>query len=168
MADATNVKLGVCSVSFDGTDLGHTKGGVVVTYEPSIHEKTVDKYGETVVDAIVTGERLTAKVPLAESTLSNLGIAIPAGTESGSKLNIGVDAGESLSGDAAELVLHPSANDADDLTEDVVFRSAVSIESVELNFMVDEEKVFEVTFLALIDESQSAGEYLGFIGDSTT
>jgi hypothetical protein len=31
MADVTNVQLGVCSVSYNGLDLGHTLGGVEVS-----------------------------------------------------------------------------------------------------------------------------------------
>ena len=47
MSDISNVKMGVCSVTFGTTALGHTKGGVTVTYEPDIHDITVDQYGST-------------------------------------------------------------------------------------------------------------------------
>ena len=168
MADITNVKLGVCSVTYNDTDLGHTKGGVTVTYEPTYHDMTVDAYGETVIDKRLLGEKLTATVPLAESTLANLQIAIPEGTTSGSKMSIGSSVGDALSDEAKVLVLHPVENAVDNLDDDVVFYKAVVASSVEIPYANDGERILEVEFVALLDESQSDGEYLGFIGDSTT
>jgi hypothetical protein len=167
MADISNVKMGVCSVSLDGTDLGHTKGGVTVEYEPVIQDITVDKYGETPSEKVLTGEHLRATVPLAESTIANIGNAIPAGTTTDSKITLGGQVGDRLLALAGELVLHPIANDSDDLSEDVVIYKAVAVETVELPFMVDEERVVEVTFEGMIDESRSDGDMLGLIGDST-
>ena len=168
MADITNVKLGVCSVTFNDVALGHTKGGVTVTYEPTYHDMTVDAYGETVVDKRLLGERLAATVPLAEATLANLQVAIPEGTTSGSKLTIGSSVGDALSDSAYELVLHPVENASDNLDDDVVFHKAVVASTIELPFVNDGERIIEVEFVALLDEEQSDGEYLGFIGDSTS
>ena len=168
MADITNVKLGVCSVKFNNVDLGHTKGGVTVTYEPTYHDVTVDMYGETPVDKRLLGEKLLAKVPLAESTLANLQIAIPEGTTSGSKLTIGSTVGDSLADESKQLVLHPIANASDNLDDDVIFHKAVVSSTIEMPFANDGEKIIEVEFTALLDETKSDGNYLGFIGDSTT
>lgn len=167
MADTTNVKLGVCSVSFGGTDLGHTKGGVEVTYSPEFYDMTVDKYGNTPYDAALIGEMLSAKVPLAEFTVANLGVAMPAATETASKVTVGKNAGFRLETVAAELVLHPIANEASDLSEDVVFYKAVVKSEVLLPYKTEEERIIEVTFNALLDESKSDGNYLGLFGDST-
>ena len=168
MADISNVKLGVCSVTFNAINLGHTKGGVVVTYEPTYHDLTVDMFGETIVDKKLLGEKLIAKVPLAESTLANLQIAIPEGTTSGDKMTIGSTVGDALSDGAKQLILHPIANLAANLDDDVVFHKAVASSPVEIAFTNDGEKIFEVEFTALLDETKSDGNYLGFIGDSTT
>lgn len=167
MADITNVKLGVCNVSFDGVDLGHTKGGVVVTYEAKTHEKTVDLYGESPVDIDVIGESLKAVVPLAELTVANLGVAMPAGTPDTSKLTLGGEAGKSLGSVAHQLVLHPIANATSDLSGDVILYKAVATGKVELNYKVDEETIIEVEFTALIDETREDGDQLGMFGDST-
>ncbi len=67
-----SVKLGVCAVIFDGADLGLTKGGVEVEVSTMSHEITVDQFGETVIGEIITGRKVSAKVPLAETTLDNL------------------------------------------------------------------------------------------------
>ena len=167
-ADITNVKLGVCSVTFNLTDLGHTKGGVIVTYAPEYHDVSVDKYGNTVVEKVLIGEKLTAVVPLAESTVSNLQVAIPAGSTDTSKITIGDSAGTAMAALAKELVLHPIANEDADLSEDVVLYKAIVSSEVSLPFTFDGERVVEVTFEALLDEGRTDGDYLGLIGDSTS
>lgn len=72
-----NVKLGVCTILFDGQDLGLTKGGVEVEVSTATHEVKVDQYGETVVGEIIVGRNVTVKVPLAEVTLENLVAIMP-------------------------------------------------------------------------------------------
>lgn len=168
MADITNVELGVCSVTFNGVDLGHTKGGVEVTYEPEYKDVSVDKYGNTVVEKYLIGEKLMAKVPLAEYTIANLRVAIPQGKAAGAadaRQTIGAVAGQTASTDAKQLVLHPISEGTK--RHDIVFHKAIVGSTVVLNHAVDEEKVIEVTFEALLDEAKSDGNYLGFIGDST-
>lgn len=166
-ADIDNVKIGVCSVKFNNVDLGHTKGGVTVSYAPELHEVTVDKYGNTPVDEVLIGEKFVVRAPLAESTLANIQVAIPEGTTSGTKVTIGTDAGQSMAADAKELVLHPIANESDDLSEDVVIYKALVTNTIEIPFLFDGEKVLEVEFTALLDESKSNRNRLGLIGDST-
>lgn len=168
MADITNVKVGACSVTFNGVDLGHTKGGVEVSYEPVYHEVKVDKYGDSVVERYLMGEKWTAKVPLAELTIANLKVAMPQGTYAGAgnaRLTLGHSAGTKASTAAAQLVLHPL--NMGTRANDIVLHKAHVASSVHLNMKVNEENVYEVTFEALIDESKTDGNYLGLIGDST-
>lgn len=168
MADITNVELGVCSVSFNGVDLGHTKGGVVVAYEPSFKDVSVDKYGETIVEKYLLGEKMTVKAPLAEFTLANLKVAMPHGAKAGAgdaRLTLGSNAGKVASTEAKQLVLHPISMGT--RANDIVIHKAFVASTIELNHAIDEEKIIEVTFEAMIDESKSDGNYLGFIGDST-
>lgn len=169
MGDITNVKMGVCSVTFDDTDLGHTIGGVTVAYEPEYHDIMVDKHGNTVAEKVLIGENLQATVPLAEHTVANLLEAIPAGTSGGTdaRVEIGKDAGERMKQYAAQLVLHPEANTASDLSEDVVIHKALIVEPIEFEFSNEGEKIVEVVFQAIIDDTKSDGNYLGLIGDSS-
>ena len=167
MSDISNVKMGVCSVTFGNVPLGHTKGGVTVTYEPDIHDITVDQYGSTPAEKVLIGQKLRATVPLAESSIANLAIAIPAGENSASSIKIGGDVGLRLSDAAETLVLHPVANDDDDLSEDVVIYKAVVTNSIDIPFKVDEERVIELEFEGIIDETRLDGDMLGLIGDSS-
>lgn len=41
-----NIKLGACAVSFAGTDLGYTKGGVEVEVSTETLKVTVDQLGK--------------------------------------------------------------------------------------------------------------------------
>jgi hypothetical protein len=168
MGDITKVKVGPCSVTFNGLDLGHTKGGVEVTYEPTYHDVTVDKYGETVVEKYLTGEKFTAKVPLAESTIANMRVAIPQSTFAGAanaRITIGASAGQQAKVDSAQLVLHPLNEGT--RAFDIVMHKAYVSSAVPLMHKIDDVKVVECTFEALLDESKSDGNYLGLIGDST-
>jgi len=168
MADVTNVQVGVCDVSYNGVDLGHTLGGVVVSYEPEYKDVTVDAYGNTPVEKYLIGEKLTAKIPLAEYTVANLRNAMPQASFAGAanaRITLGAKAGKSAVADAYQLVLHPSREGT--RRHDVVFYKAYVDSAVELNHTKEDEKIIEVTFVALVDESKSDGNYLGLIGDST-
>lgn len=168
MADVTNVKVGACSVTFNGLDLGHTIGGVEVSYEPMHHDVSVDKYGETVVEKYLMGEKFTAKVPLAEVTIANLRNAIPQATFAGAankRITLGAAAGKKATDDAYQLVLHPLNEGT--RVRDIVLHKAYVASQIVLPHRNDEETVVEVTFEALLDESKSDGNYLGLIGDST-
>lgn len=168
MADATKVKLGTCNIIANGTDVGHSAGGCEGSYEPTYTDITVDMYGSTPVNKVLTGEKMTAKVPFAESTLANLLLAIPQGTASATKLTIGSKAGKLASADAISLVLHPQANAAGDRSEDFVILKAVASSPVMLPYKNEGARVFEVTFEGIIDETKADGAYLGLIGDSAT
>lgn len=168
MPSALNVELGAVDVSINGTDVGHQKGGAEVTYEPEFTESSVDLYGNTPIEARLTGERLTAKVRFAEYTIANLRRAMPQTEFAGAgnaRITIGAKAGKKASDDAVQLVLHPSNKGT--RAHDVVLYKAVVISSVVLNHKNDEDKIIEVEFLALVDETKNDGNYLGLIGDST-
>lgn len=169
MANAANIKLGSCSVNYNGVDLGHTKGGVEVSYEPKYVDITADLYGDTVVDKRLVGEKFLVKVPLAEKTIVNLKQAIPQSTYAGAanaRITIGTQAGLNTAKSlAAQLVIHPLFEQT--LAFDVVLYKAYVSSNVPLKHDNSGETIFMVTFEALLDETKSAGNYLGLIGDST-
>jgi hypothetical protein len=166
--DATNIKMGPCQITYKGENLGHTKGGVTVTYTPEYYDIMVDKYGNTVVDKVLIGESLKATVPLSEFTVENLLVAMPAAEEGGvgARATIGKDAGEKMAASAGALILHPLINAANNRAEDVVLYKAIVAEEIEVAHNWEGEKLIEVTFQALIDESKASGNRLGLFGDS--
>jgi len=168
MASITNVQVGVCEITIDGVNIGHTKGGVEFTYEPEFFEATVDKYGNTPVESFLVGETATLKVPLAEFTIANMGVAIMAGQFAGAgnaRREFGSQSGVKGSDNAYEVVAHP-INEGTRRHDIVLYKAYVS-EAFTLSHMVDEEKIIEVTFKALVDETNGNFNRLGMIGDST-
>jgi hypothetical protein len=77
MSDTKNVKLGVCKIFYGGVDLGYTQGGVQVAVKTETHKVNVDQFGKTTVDEVIMSRDVTAKVPLAETTLENLVAIMP-------------------------------------------------------------------------------------------
>lgn len=166
MADATNVELGVCNVTVDATDIGHTIGGCEFTYEPEWHEVKVDLYGSSVVRRRLIGEKAMLKVPMAEHTIANLAIGIPAGSVVGAgseRLEVGSEAGKSSATLAVAIVAVPvdSANDEHTIT---IYKGMV-VDPITLAYVNDGERIMEVVFHAQIDESKSDGNHLFSIGD---
>lgn len=166
------IKIGVCDIYIDDgsgpVELGHTKGGVTVMYEPEVTDITCDQYGTTPVDKALTGEVLGAKTRLAQSTVDNIAHAITAADletgEEGTKLEIGANSGVMFGERAVELRLHPIQNDPSDQSEDVVIYRAVVDSSFEMNYEIDNQRIVEIEFKALIDEDRSVGNRLGHIG----
>lgn len=103
MSDTQNVKLGVCKVIYDGVDLGYTKGGVEVGVATETHKVEVDQFGKTAVNELIMARNVSAKVPLAETTLDNLVRIMPGATL--------VSNGVKASG-SATFSAQPTANDA--------------------------------------------------------
>lgn len=170
MPTATNIKIGACSVVFNNVNLGHTFGGVTLNYAPEMSEIFADQYGNTPLDEVLKGERLTVTARLAESTIANFAVAVPASTLAGAgqgRATIGKDAGYRLSNKAYKLVLHPLVNASNNFDDDIVLHKAVVVDEVEVGYNNDDERILEVTFLALIDTTKSDGNYLGHVGDST-
>lgn len=165
--DVTKVKVGTCDVTAAGQDLGHTKGGCEVNYEPSYHDITVDEYGETVVNKKLLGEKFSVKTPLAEYTLANLAVAIPNSTIVGTtpqKLTFGSKAGKDMLSQAVAWVWHPI--DAGASKEfDINITKGIVASQITIGHVNDSERIIEVTVEALLDESQTDGAYLAFIGD---
>lgn len=170
MSNINNGRMSAARLTYGGVNIGHTTGGVSFNYEPSTEDLIFDQYGDTPVDKILTGENVQIVANLAEPVVGVLNSVIPGGLHAlgsgGERLGVGRDAGYSLRADAKQLVLHPYDKADDDTDEDVVIYKAVVAEAVELNYEVNGQRVFEVTFQALVDETYGAGRRLGHIGST--
>jgi hypothetical protein len=79
-SNTDNVKLGVCSITYKGFDLGYTKGGVDVDVTTDTHQTTVDQFGESIVNEWITKRNIKITCPLAETTVDNLVAIMPGST----------------------------------------------------------------------------------------
>ncbi|WP_323016478.1 hypothetical protein [Castellaniella sp.] len=166
--NAKNVRLGVCAISFGGTDLGATKGGVELTVETSTHEVLVDQTGETPINEYIMGRKVNVKVPLAETTLENLVKIMPGATLVGGALptdpkrvDVATGVGISLLDGAQELILHPIGLPVTDKSQDIVLHKAATPGQINFAYKVDEERIFNVEFKAYPDP-ENDDHLLGF------
>jgi len=159
MGSISNLRLGQCDITYNNVPIGHTKGGVEITIKNDVTEVTVDKYGSTPVRAFHKGTRIEIKTTLSEYEFTQMEQVINAATKSGSILKIGKIAGTEL--DGAELLLHPS--NAGDTSTDVTVFKAIIIGDTKIPFQVDQETVYDVTWLALVSLDDADEDGNGFL-----
>lgn len=165
-----NVEMGTCSTKWGKMEPFQTKGGVEVSYAPEYHEVFVDMYGKSPIDQVLIGEVMKAKVPIAETTYANLKAVIPTATEvvgadSKKKLTIGRLPGWKLSQVAQPLVLHPLSYADTNKEYDITLHKAVPTGEIKFLYELDKERIYEVTFVGLVDSDRTNGDLIATIGD---
>jgi len=149
MADATKTRMGVCNVSFDGSDLGYTKGFVKIKYNMDTVQKEVDQE-DAPIDEIVKAQDIEVTVPIAEYDLNVFQGLLPGATytldSTKKKLVLSGAAGTSLKDMAKKLILTPTGGDANDAL--TLYHAAPK---PQINYAYDKDnmRVWEVTFVAL-------------------
>lgn len=153
--DVGNITMGVADVDFGGTNLGLTKGGVVINITQETVDVVVDNWGVTPVNSFDVGQTVEIVVPMAEETLEKLGIALPKAIETASgKLTLGTPAGTLIT--PAELVINPITSGRENF---IAYRARPKA-ALSINYNVDDISVIEVTFAAMIDSSRPEGDQL--------
>lgn len=174
MANLNNLKVAAGSlITLGGVDLGHTVDGTELEIERELVMKKTDIYGETPVDYVISGQKATIKVKLAEIIPNVLSYLLPEGDydvgSSDDHVHFGTKAGYSLRNDALELVITPQGGNTDGNMTITLFK-AVQTGNVSIAYKIDEQTVWEgIEFVALVDESRSAtdGRLLGRFGPAT-
>ena len=153
----SDFRIGAGSLAIGGVDIGFTtEEGVVVSYEPDVHLHMSGKYGNSPVKASLIGQNLSLEVWMAENTVTNMANAFAGVVNADGKIKFGGVAGREVEGKA--LVLTPF-----DGTPAWSFRNAVPISSVETNYKVNDERVIQVTFRAMVDTDAPEAENLGYV-----
>lgn len=154
--DVTEIKLGVCKVTYDGTDLGYTKGGCTLRITPNQYEVTVDEYGSIPMKEFDMGYAIEADVSLAQHSFNQIDAAVPVLNQAGTdKRTYGDTVGTEIAG--KELVLDPVYSAAG---YKVTIYKAVPVANFEVNYSVDAEKVVGITFKGTLDDTRAAGDQL--------
>jgi len=160
--------MGVCSLTFNGTDCGHTLGGIKVTITRKLTDLKADKYGDSPIDKILTDVELVVATKVAEPVVSLIKEAMPEGAYlsgvAGTRLGIAAGEGASMRASAAVLTLHPLSKAATDFSEDFTVYLAVPTASPVVNYDVAGQRVFDLEFSGLVSEAYVAGQRLGHIG----
>lgn len=163
MASSTkNVKLGVCKVFFDGIDLGYTQGGVDFSVATQTHKVEIDQFGKTAINEYVMGRDAKVKVPLAETTITNMAVLFPvksgnAGIEGTTAQRFGVDTGvgADLLSSAKLLSLHPVSKADYDFSDDIVIPLANTPGALQFAYKLENERIFNVDFTGYPDPASS-------------
>lgn len=180
MGDFDSIKIGVCDAYWtpaggnpatDEIFLGLTKGGCELTYTPEWYDLQVDRYGRSQTDAALVGESISVKIPLAETDMRKIEMFAHTATKAlgdgnKSKLTFGRFPGFRLGQKAGRLRLHPVAM-GKSKTEDVIIYKAVNKAPLQLNYKLDEERIFSTEFIGMIQRKHINGAMLWEIGDST-
>lgn len=169
-SSTTNVKVGVCTVTFAGTDLGYTKGGVEVEVTSEKYTVTVDQFGQTPIDDYLIGRSITVTTPLAETTIDNLVTTMPGATKvvdsvdnTKIKAEVTTGIGTNLLDIADKLVLHPIAA-GNSVLEDVIIPKAATAGNMSFAYQLDTERVFNVQWTGYPDPATGL---LYVVGDET-
>jgi hypothetical protein len=157
--DSDNIELGPCYVYFNGVHVGHTFGGVTVSFTQKVYELKSDQYGDTPLkykDAGITAE---ITVNMTENTFANLKVLFSTAQDWTTYLTFGKPVGGDIQ--SHELILEPT--DGSEIYQ--FYKAAPNINSaVEVAFTADKQKVFQCKFQALIDDARALGDQLFRIG----
>lgn len=157
-----NVRLGQCDITYNSVALGYTNGGVQVSIKHDVQEVTIDEFGGAPVKSYHKGTRIEVKAQLSEFAYAALTQAINGAVLSNStdSMTIGMKGGIALAG--ALLKLHPT--NVTGTSQDVELYKAVIIGESKLPFKLEGETTYEVSWVALIDESKADGSLLARLG----
>lgn len=147
-----NIELGPCNVTFGGTDLGLTKGGVEVEFSTEVAQITADQFGDTILDDVIRGRNVMVRVPMTERDLEKLAAVFPETTLVGSttkRLVFNDGVGTSLRALADELILKPKG--AGDDTKNVTIPLAMAKGDMSFAFKHDEQRVYQVEFTGYVN-----------------
>jgi len=177
MSDFESVKLGVCDVFIMPKNqtveinLGLTQGGIEFTYKPEWFDVKADQYGNTPIDSVLIGEQGSAKVPMLESTVKKMKMAMPtfttkpgSTTDKPGSLHFGRKPGLRAQDRYMRLRLHPISMADTDYSEDIIIYRAVNKGEAKLGFTFNKERIIECTFDAFIDPTKKNGSMLFQIG----
>lgn len=156
MPDLNNVEMGACSVKANGIDLGHTAGRTRLRIDPIWRAVRDERFGETPVDSVFLGARLSVTVRLLEKSYSNLQLAISHAFPRAGLLGVGRGPGFRATDAAVELCLHPLEKQDD--ASDVVIHRACATEVIEIPFSEGGERAFDVVFTGFADLEKPEGE----------
>lgn len=154
---AESISIGPCDVTYDGVNLGLTKGGVSLEVSTEVYDTMADQFGDTPVFSTVSKRTVTVTVPLLETTLDNLVLTMPGaelvvdGTDPTKRMvkifsSIGLD----LLAVAKPLILHPRS-EGTSKAKDVVIPLAGTGGGVSFAYESNQERIFNVEFTGYVN-----------------
>lgn len=176
MGTIDDLELGPCIVEFGTSgslvDLGFTKGGVTMTITTDTADVTTDQFGTVIMKQILVGRNVTVKCPFAETNMTKLSSFIPlmsvVASGAFAKAILNTPVGADLVASASKILqLTKSIGSATSTDANDVFKffKAAATGAVEVNFSIEDQRIWEVEFTVYPDSTQSFA--LGVFGDSS-
>jgi hypothetical protein len=135
----SKVKVEAAWVSFDGTDLGYTKGGITIDFQVQTHPIVIPHLGNTPIAEPITGKLATIKVPMAETDYNRILILFHKTATIGTDIMLG----------GGVLFIAPLQTDGEFLS----FRNAVPTGNGGTYINFDKERVWTGEFKGYMNES---------------
>ena len=172
--NANDLRLGPCSIDFDGVNLGGTIGGVKVKLNQKYTDLKIDQTGDAPIDSVLTSQEYTVELTVAASgdkdkwkiAMPYSSLEVDGVTPTNKAIFVNNQIGRQLNSDAAELVLHPLAKADSDKSEDFKFFKAVCKSAIEVEFDSNKQRGLKLEFTILPDFTTTPAKYFIF-GDPT-
>lgn len=163
-SDVDNVLGGPGYTTLGGTAIGHTQGGITAKISPKNRPVTVDQFGVSEVNIRHTGDESRMTIPFAEWAAATIAEIYNPGNDqtAGSGANymgIGRSAGYIYTTQAAVIIPFLTAEAA----KKISFHRSTPIGEFEVGFNNENDRIFNIEFANLVDESQDDGELIGKI-----
>lgn len=161
-SDVDNVLGGPGYVTLGGNSIGHTQGGITANITPKNRPVNVDQFGVSEVNYRHTGDESRMTIPFAEWSAATIAEIYDGGNDqtggSGAAyLGIGRSAGKVYDTQASEIIAFLTADAAKKLS----FHRSTPIGGFDIAYKTDEDRIFNIEFANLVDESQTDGELIG-------
>lgn len=155
--DTSKIDTGPWQVIFGSTTLGDiTNEGITVSIDKRSRERTVDRFGENLIERIDLGDRVEITLQMVEYVQENLAIALPEAYDGSTYVSLGRRPGYKLTTGSAALVLRPHDNVAGAVaTEDITIHKAVCTGALEMSLGSANDRVLVVTFEAYLDPTRA-------------
>lgn len=147
--------LGPCQVLWGGEDLGATLGGVTFKEEVTSVDIKEDGHGETPVDAVFTGRKVTIECKFTRSSLEQLEAMITGSVAGATNLKVVNTVGDQMFANAEELILKPLVNNVASATatEWLHVHKTYPVAAVEFGYDNSGQRIINVTFRAFPDDA---------------
>ena len=154
MGNSNNILIGAASVSIGGSDVGFTRGGTAVRYEPEFIDVMADQ-AVGVVRKARSLERMYVTTTLLEVTLEQIRLAFmqPSGNLVGSTLTLGYN--NACWVEEVQIILVGVGPNCG--TRTFTFAKYVAMGTREYQMSREEETAFEVEFEVLKDSNGHFG-----------
>lgn len=151
----TSLHLGHANVTYGGTTVGHTLGGVTVNITEEKNDIMADDYGMMPVDSVYNGTTVEVTVPLGQIEFATLETAFPHAVSSGGDLRHGKVVGERSSTHFQTLVATPVASAFSGVA--LTVHNAIVADTSDISMANDQQTVVEVTFRGYVDADSANG-----------